>query len=297
MERRLGVLLNPSSGKGRVAQHAAELVAALASAGDRVQVLQGHSPEHADEVVAEAMAAGLDALVAVGGDGTVHLALQHVVGTGVALGIVPLGTGNDAARGVGIGSDTVAGAVPAILEGHTVTFDVGQVSTDTGLSRYFLCAVSTGFDALVNARANRMRRPAGDSRYALATFAELRTFRPVPYRAVVDGEVRRDEAMFVVVGNGPSYGGGMRICDGADLHDGRLSLVWIHRLSRVQLLRLFPTVYTGAHLHHPAVMRQEVREVRLEAPGQLAFADGEPVGDLPVTVRAVPGGVRVLVPR
>lgn len=297
MDRRIGVLLNPASGKGRVGREAPQLIEALGSRGDRVVVLRGDSAEHADRLVSEAVASGLDALVAVGGDGTVHQALQHTAGTELPLGIVPLGTGNDAASALGLSPATPLDAAAVILAGHIRSVDVGHAHAADGTQRYYLCVLSTGFDALVTERANRMTRAPGDSRYVLATLGALRTFQPIQYHARIDGEQRVDRAMFVAVGNGPTYGGGMRICDGADMHDGMLSLVWIHTLSRVQLLRLFPTVYSGAHLAHPAVLRREVREVHLSAEGHVAFADGEYVGPLPVAVRAVPDGVRVLVPQ
>ena len=300
--RRIGVLLNPTSGKGAVGRQAPAVLAALGSRGDEVVELRGHDAEHANTLVSEALGSGLDALVAVGGDGTVHLALQHVAGTQVPLGIVPLGTGNDAALALGITSHTIEGSVPAVLDGHVRTFDVGQVVPAEGPARYFLCAVSTGFDALVNERANRMTWPAGSLRYVRAMLAELRTFRPLAYQARLGADEgtadeRADRAMFVVVANGPCYGGGMHIAAGTDMHDGRLTVVWVHELSRPRLLRLMPTVYSGGHLAYPEVERLELPEVRLDSPGLVAFADGERMGPLPVTVRAVPNGVRALVPR
>lgn len=305
--RRIGVLLNPSSGKGAVGRQARAVLAALGSRGDEVVELRGDDAEHANAVVAEAVGVGLDALVAVGGDGTVHLALQHVAGTQLPLGIVPLGTGNDAALALGITSHTIEGSVPAILDGHVRTFDVGQVIPAEGPARFFLCAVSTGFDALVNERANRMTWPAGSLRYVRAMLAELRTFRPLPYRALLGrgegadagepSDERVDQAMFVVIANGPCYGGGMQIAAGTDMHDGRLTVIWVHELSRPRLLHLMPSVYSGGHLAYPEVERLELSEVRLDSPGLVAFADGERIGPLPITVRAVPNGVRALVPR
>jgi diacylglycerol kinase (ATP) len=296
VDRRIGVLLNPASGKGRVSRLAPDLVAALSARGDEVVVLQGDSVEDAHRRVAEVVGS-LDALVAVGGDGTVHMALQHVVGADLPLGIIPVGTGNDGAAAIGLAHLSVTQAAEIVLDGHTRRVDLGHVRAGNGVERFYLCVLSTGFDAMVTERANRMSRALGDSRYVLATLATLRTFQPIDYEARIEGEVRRDRAMFVAVGNGPTYGGGMRICDGTDMNDGTLSLVWIHTLSRVQLLRLFPTVYSGAHLDHPGVLHRQVREVELAAEGQMAYADGEYVGPLPVTVRAVPDGVRVLVPR
>jgi diacylglycerol kinase (ATP) len=164
VKRRIGILLNPASGKGRVGRLAPELIAALRTRGDEVVVLQGDGVEDARAKVGQAVAAGLDALVAVGGDGTVHLALQHAAGTDLPLGIVPLGTGNDAAVALGLGPASLSEAAEVVLEGHTRPVDLGHVRAADGVERFFLCVLSTGFDALVTERANRITRAPGDSR-------------------------------------------------------------------------------------------------------------------------------------
>ncbi len=187
MDRRIGVLLNPASGKGRVGRLAPELLEALGSQGDEVVVLRGDSAEHAQQLLAAAVADGLDALVAVGGDGTVHQALQHTAGTDLPLGIIPLGTGNDAASALGLTAGSPSDAAAVVLDGHARPVDVGHVRTADGVERFFLCVLSTGFDALCTARANRITRAPGNSRYVLATLAELRTFKPISYRARIDG--------------------------------------------------------------------------------------------------------------
>jgi diacylglycerol kinase (ATP) len=296
VKRRIGVLINPSSGGGRVTRHSAEVLRGLASRGDEVLAIQGDTETHARELVEQAVSEGLDALVAVGGDGTVHLALQSVVGTDTALGIVPLGTGNDAATTVGLGKVGRAGAVSVILAGHSRKFDVGRMETADATVRHFLCVMSSGFDSGANERANAMSWPSGTALYIRAMLSELRTFRPIAYRAVLDDEVVVRDGMMVSVGNGPLFGGGMKVCDGADVHDGMLDVVWLNTVSRRRLLAIFPKVYSGKHLNDPAVQTWRVRSVSLEAPGQVAYADGEPVGPLPVTVTTVPDGVRVLVP-
>ncbi len=295
MPRRLGVLLNPTSGRGRVARHCDDVLRGLARRGDRVVVIEEPTAAAARAALATALADGLDAVVAVGGDGTVHMALQAVAGTDVALGIVPMGSGNDAARSLGIPQHP-ARALGTVLDGVAVAVDTGTVTAPDATLTHFLCILTTGFDSLVNDRANRMTWPPGQSRYVVAMLAELRTFRPRAYRMVVDGEQRDEPAMIVSLGNGPAYGGGMRLCPTADLHDGLLSMVWMSPLSRPALLRAFPRVYAGTHLAHPAIHERSVREVVLDAPGLVAYADGERIGPLPVTVRAAPGAVRVLVP-
>lgn len=296
MGRRIGVLLNPSSGRGRVAREAARVLTRLRGSGDEVVVVRGESAGQGERLLADAMADGLDALVAVGGDGTVHMALQAVVGTATALGVVPLGTGNDAARELGIPLGDCDRAVDVVLAGHGLAFDTGVVETSDGRRRNFLCILSTGFDSMVNERANRMSWPAGEARYVLAMLAELRTFRPIPYEVSVDGVHTSERAMLVSVGNGASFGGGMRMCPGADLHDGLLNMVTLGPVARWDLVRTFPKIYSGRHMQHRAASERLGRILELDAPGQVAYADGERIGPLPVTVKAAHDSVRVLVP-
>ena len=269
----------------------------LASRGDHLVVIEGQSAEDAEHLLADAMADGLDILVAVGGDGTVHQALQAVVGTDTALGIIPLGTGNDAGNSVGLAKASPESAVSVVLAGSRRAFDVGRIDAADGTTRHFLCVMSSGFDSSANERANQMTWPSGTALYIRAMLAVLRTFRPIPYRAELDGEVVVDDGMLVSVGNGPAFGGGMLVCAGADMHDGLLDLIWVHSMPRRRLFTVFPKVYSGKHLEHPDVESRRVISATLDAPGQVAYADGERVAPLPVTVTAVPDGVQVLVPR
>ncbi len=157
-------------------------------------------------------------------------------------------------------------------------------------------AASSGFDSQVNERANRLTWPRGAARYPAAMLGELRVFRPVAYEVRLDGELLRMPAMLVAVGNGRSYGGGMQICPAADLSDGLLDVTVLAPVPTLRFLRLFPSVYRGRHVHLPEVSTFRVRSVQLEAPGMTAYADGEPLGPLPLTAEAVPAGLTVLVP-
>ena len=141
-----------------------------------------------------------------------------------------------------------------------------------------------------------MRWPKGRSRYNLAILAELRVFRPVPFTIVLDGTEHTAEAMLVAVGNGTSYGGGMKVTPGARVDDGLLEVTVLGRISKPEFLRVFPKVYKGTHVEHPAVTVHAAREVSLRAPDVVAYADGERVQPLPVDVTCVPGALQVLVP-
>jgi diacylglycerol kinase (ATP) len=283
--------VNPTSGKGKGARVAAAALPRLRAAGLDVTELRGTDSDHATELARAAVADGTDALVVIGGDGSVHLGLQAVAGTTTPLGILPAGTGNDAARVLCIPLDDPVAAAGIVAAGHVRAVDVARAGT-----RWFVGVLAAGFDARVNERANRMRRPRGRMRYNVAMVAELGVFRPIPYHLELDGEVWSADAMLVAVGNGPSYGGGMLVLDGAVIDDGLLDVLVLRKISRPELLRVFPKVYTGAHLEHPAVEVRRARRVTLAAPNIVAYADGERVAPLPLTVEVVPGGLRVLAP-
>ena len=175
-----------------------------------------------------------------GGDGLVHLGVQAVAGTGVPLGLIPSGTGNDVARYLDLPRTDPVAAADRVIASRRRTIDLARSG-----DRWFVTVLAAGFDAIVNERANAMTWPRGQMRYNLATLAELRTFRPIPYVLQLDGETVEHEAMLVAVGNGPSFGGGLRITEGALLDDGLLDVVVITRMSKPKLVRSYPRLFTG----------------------------------------------------
>jgi diacylglycerol kinase (ATP) len=221
----------------------------------------------------------------------VHLALQALAYSATRLGLIPAGTGNDVARYFDIPRKDTAAAADVVVGGRERTVDLAR----TG-SRYFLTVLAAGFDAVVNERANQMTWPKGQMRYNLATLAELRTFRPIPYVLEIDGRQSRFEAMMVAVGNGPSFGGGLRITEGAVLDDGLLDIVVFGPMSRLELVRTYPKLFKGTHIHHAEYRHHRGRLVTITAPGITAYADGERIAALPLTVEVAPLALRVLVP-
>lgn len=296
MTSEITLCVNPTAGRGRGAHAAQPAAAALRDAGYAVRTVVGHGAADALARARDAVAAGTGALVAVGGDGMTSLALQAVASTDTPLGVVAVGTGNDFARccGLPLRDPAAAGQViaDALKAGRTRAVDLGRVG-----DRYYGTVLASGFDSRVNDRGNRMRWPAGRLRYDLALLLELAGLHTVPYRLRLDdGPWREVEATLVAVGNGPSYGGGMRICAGARPDDGLFDVTVVGPCSRATLLRVFPRVYRGTHVGHPAVTVHRAARVTLAAEGVTAYADGEPLGGLPLTARTVPGAARVLVP-
>jgi diacylglycerol kinase (ATP) len=287
--REIAVLTNPTAGMGRGAKVRDLAVARLRAAGLTVRDLQGRDADEALDLARQCVADGVDAVVVCGGDGMVHLAVQAVATTGIPLGIVPAGTGNDVARYFDIPRKDPAAAVARVVAGATRTIDLARSGT-----AYFVTVLAAGFDAVVNERANRMTWPKGQMRYNLATLAELRVFEPLPYVLQLDDRQVSLEAMLVSVGNGPSFGGGLRIAEGAVLDDGLLDVVIIKPMSKPQLVRTYPKLFRGTHVHHPAYEHHLVRSVTVAAPGIVTYADGERFGPLPLTVECAPGALTVL---
>ncbi|HVB27731.1 MAG TPA: diacylglycerol kinase [Mycobacteriales bacterium] len=295
MPQRIALMVNPTAGKGRAAKSAAAAVEVLRAARVSVEVLIGRDVAEAQQLALDAVARGTDALVALGGDGMVHLAVQAVATTTTPLGIIAAGTGNDLATCLGLPVGDVAAAARCVAD-----LLVRGVSTPTDAvragARWWACVLGSGFDSKVNDRANRLRWPRGRARYNLAILAELRVFRPLPFTVTYDGERVSTEAMLVAVGNAQSYGAGMRVLPDARVDDGLLDVMVLGPVSKPEFLKVFPKVYKGTHTTHPAVTIRRAREVTISSPGVSAYADGEYLADLPVTNVCVPGALRVLRP-
>jgi diacylglycerol kinase (ATP) len=287
--RDVALVTNPTAGRGRGRRVRDAALPVLEAAGWKVRRLEGRDAQEAEDLARRAVAEGVDALVVCGGDGLVHLGFQAVAGSDVPLGVLPAGTGNDFARTIGLPRGDAAAAARHLVAGRPQRLDLARSG-----GRYFSTVLAAGFDAIVNERANRMTWPHGQMRYNLATIAELRVFEPLPYVLTLDGRERHLEAMLVAVGNGPSFGGGLRITEGAEIDDGLLDVVVIKPLTKLELVRTYPKLFNGTHVHHPQYERHRVRSVTVAAPGIVGYADGERFGALPLTVECVPAAAWVL---
>lgn len=291
MRTEIALLTNPTSGRGRGSRISDLVAPRLRDAGFHVRELIGRDADEALDLARTCVADEVDTLLVVGGDGMVHLAVQALAGSATRLGLVPAGTGNDVARNLGIPRKDPRAATDVVIGGKERTIDLARVG-----SKHFVTVLAAGFDAIVNERANDMTWPKGQMRYNLATVGELRTFTPIPYVLEIDGEAARFEAMTVAIGNGPSFGGGLRITEGAELDDGLLDVVAILPMGRMGLVRTYPKLFKGTHVHHPMYRHWHARTVTVAAPGIVAYADGERIAALPLTVEVVPRALRVLVP-
>lgn len=296
------LVVNPAAGRGRAGRILPRVLGGLAEHHVAVDhVVEARDYAHARSACSDAVGSGQPLLV-LGGDGMAHLGLNACAGTGVPLGVIPAGTGNDFCRGVGLPARWTD-AVRIIAAGHTRRLDLMEVTGDTlaphptrpGLE-YVGSVVSTGFDELVNERTNRLPFTIGALSYAWSVLAELAAFRPLRYRIELDGEVRALDAILVAVGNAGVVGGGIRLCPDADVTDGLLDVTIVHPVGRGTLVRLLPTLFTGGFRTHPAVELVRARVVRIDGDGLRAMADGEPLGEPPLTCRAASGALTLYAP-
>ena len=298
------IIANPLAGGGRAVGAASALARALADVGISCHV---HVPGSRSDTIAAARAHAVRGIVvACGGDGTVHDCLQGVMGSDTpdrTLAIWPVGTGNDIARGLGLGTDVGVGHhlafIDAVLENSMTLVDVGSIqtvdqSTDDLATDFFLGVLSCGFDSDVNERANAMPAKVGRARYLLGLARELPVVRPRWYSIDSDGQDRSMAAMVVAIGNGPAYGSGMMICPDADMTDGQLDITVVTNAPKHTFVSVLPKVYSGKHVEHPFVESWRATRLRIDAPEALVFADGERIGPLPATIAVLPSALQVL---
>jgi diacylglycerol kinase (ATP) len=298
--KRLVVAINPFARFGSSRDVGPMVTAKLRALGH--EVIDLVAPTYED-LIADArreLASRPDALIVVGGDGMVNLGTNLVAGTGVPLGLIPAGTGNDMARALGIPHEDQLAALDILIEAlnrPARVIDAGYVTTSDGTERWFGCMLSAGFDAVVNERANTLKYPRGKSRYTVALLLELLTIKPIQYRITLDGATLDTGGMLVSVGNGISLGGGMKVTPNAKVDDGLLDILVVGPLSRLNFLRIFPKVFKGTHLTEPKVTVYRAKKIRIEADAVVAYADGERLGALPIDVEVRQGALLVFAPQ
>lgn len=289
---KITILFNPAAGRGKSRRTLAEVAGVLRRAGVEPEVYESRSPEHLRELARQAREEKPDVIVAAGGDGTLHYVLNGLVGSGIPLGILPFGSGNDFAKGLGIPPGTRA-AAKVLLNGRTREIDLARVG-----STVYGGIAGVGFDSVVNRFANeRVRRLRGSLAYAWAILRCLNSFHPQPLELRSEARNFSGEVMFTVIGNNVSYGGGVKMTPRARLDDGLLDICIVPAMGKLELLRWLPRAYRGEHLTHPRMVYFQARKIELSSRSPLElFADGEFIQGLPATIVVLPGAVRVIVP-
>lgn len=277
------IVINPISGRGKGSVYGRRTMDFFDRHGVQYRMITGASAEQTSRNLTTFLTNEKDCsgVVAVGGDGLVHLVLQHVANTSIPLAVIPAGTGNDFCRTLGWPLENVEAILQGVFQKPAKRIDLGLVDGE-----WFGAILSTGFDSMVNERANSMKWPKGPSKYNVAILLELLGFKPRSYEIEIDGQKFSTKAMLIAIGNGQSYGGGMRVCPNAALDDDLLDVMVLSPISKLEFLRVFPKVYRGTHIKHPAVRIIRGKRVRINS-AAIAYADGERMGVLPVEAESV----------
>jgi diacylglycerol kinase (ATP) len=296
---RISLVVNPAANSGAAGAVATRVADRLGRAA-QVRLLAGSSQAESISLLAQATERA-DAVIVCGGDGIAHLAANALAEGEVPLGIIPAGSGNDAATTLGMPADPMRAAdalLAALAAGSVARVDLGYIElAPTGAGRWWLTMCYGGFDSRVNERANRMRRPAGPRRYDVAIGLEMLRLRPRRIRLALDDGAEQELAVtLVAIGNAPRYGGGKLMTPDAKMDDGIFDVTVVGPVSRLTLARLAPTLPRAGHIGHPAVTRYRAKEVWLAGEDVVAYADGERVAALPIRTRCVPAALPVLVP-
>ena len=278
---------NPTSGRGKGAKVLSIIENFLRVSNEIFSSIATKSLEQSLLLLAESIKDYPHAkIIVIGGDGMVHAAINNAREN--PIGLIPAGTGNDFARALGLPLDDPIESIKKVLSAEVEEVDLGKVGDE-----YFAAICSTGFDSIVNERANKLKWPTGKMKYNIAMLLELPRFKPRSYEIVIDGKKMQTQAMLIAIANGLSYGGGMKVCPTAEIHDGLLDVMILTPVSKFEFVRIFPSVFKGLHVTHPAVTIHQGRTVHISADA-VAYADGERIGTLPIDVSISPNQLRVL---
>lgn len=277
------IVINPTSGRGRGAEVGKTVVGYFSRNDLKYQILTGNSAENLRHQLEEFLKQNptCPGVICVGGDGLAHLVLQAVVPVGVAFAVIPAGTGNDFVRTLNWPLDKLDFQLDYVTTQEPTKIDLGLVDGE-----WFGAVLSSGFDSVVNERANSLKWPTGPAKYNVAIALELPLFKPSHFEIELDDQRFSTEAMLVAVGNGSSYGGGMQVCPKASINDGYFDVMILRPVSKIEFIKVFPKVYSGQHIHHPEVDVYRTRKIRISS-NAVAYADGERIGALPVSAECV----------
>jgi len=281
------LVINPVSGLGKGASIGKYVAGYLNTNSVPYTIITGNS----SEILLKHFEIFLDShpqckgVIAVGGDGLFHIVLQKIIPAQLPITLIPAGTGNDFVRSLGWDLDDIDSQLSHVLSNPAKRLDAGLVDGE-----WFGSVLSTGFDAVVNERANKLKWPKGPMKYNMSVVMELPRFQPKNYEIHLDDRTITTQAMLIAVGNGRSYGGGMLVCPEADMTDGFFDVMILHPVSKLEFIKVFPSVFIGAHIDHPAVEIVKSKKVRIVS-NSVAYSDGERIGQLPVNAECIHGAM------
>jgi len=286
------VIVNPTANRGRVLQVLPQVEGKLKELGIDFTLRISPSPDAPPKMAREGIAEGFQRIVAAGGDGTSHALGGAMAGTGITLGFLPLGRGNDFSTALAIPRDPLA-ACEVLRSGQSVQIDAGR----SGTGQLFVNMAGAGFDSEVNRYGNQVRWIQGGIVYYYAAIVQIFRFKAANFTLLHDNGAWKGKALMIGIGNSPQYGGGMRLTPHAKVNDGLFDIVVVGDLGKGDFLRTLPKVFSGSHLSNPKVFEFKTRriEISCDAP-YCSYADGDFFSDLPMTLEIVPLALRVWVP-
>ena len=277
------LVINPVSGQGRGTTVGTYVAGYLNQHAIDFTIVTGNSSIALSDHLRTFISKNPDCegVIAVGGDGLMHIALQLVVPSQIPFTIIPAGTGNDFVRTLGWDLEAIDKQLNQVITTAPSPIDLGLVDGE-----WFGAILSTGFDSVVNEKANTMTWPKGPMKYNAAIAIELPRFKPRHYEITLDDRTISTEAMLVAVANGRSYGAGMLVCPNANISDGLFDVMVLHPISKFEFMKVFPQVFAGTHISHPAVEIVRSKNVRIESKA-VAYSDGERIGQLPIAAECI----------
>ena len=285
------LVINPVSGQGKGATVGTYVAGFLKQRSVDYTIVTGNSSialmDHLQTFIEKNPEC--EGVIAVGGDGLLHILLQRIVPAQIPFTLIPAGTGNDFVRTMGWDLENIDSQLESVLTNRPSTIDLGLVDGE-----WFGAILSTGFDSVVNEKANSMRWPKGPMKYNAAIATELPRFKPRHYEISLDDRIVSTEAMLIAVANGRSYGGGMLVCPNASISDGYFDVMVLHPVTKLEFVKVFPRVFAGTHVTHPAVEILRSKTVRIESKA-VAYADGERIGQLPVSAECISNAIQTWV--
>jgi diacylglycerol kinase (ATP) len=284
------LVLNRSSGKGNLSKTFKNFTDLCKLNGVSYQVIDEGSAGATDSQIQDALSkSDYEAVIAFGGDGLVSICIQHLANSKIGFTVVPTGTGNDFARSIGTYRRSVQDIFESITKLNRVQIDLG-VSKSDEFEKYFVQVLSMGFDASVNEFANKMKYPKGKIKYTIAMLFLLPRAKNIEFDIQQNSRSIKVRSMLIAIANGSTYGGGMRILPDASFQDGLLDLLYVDPVSKLTLLSIFPRVFRGTHIKHPAVHLLSASDFQITGLTK-TFADGEYAGALPIKISILRNGL------
>jgi YegS/Rv2252/BmrU family lipid kinase len=301
-QKKLGIILNPISGRGRAKSIEKPLIEYLRQKNIVFQLEKTKGPRHATDLSSQ-LSREFDIIVALGGDGTVNEVAEGILGSKAVLAFLPIGSGNDFNRLIGI-PKKVNLAIDTIISGTKKFIDLGRVIIQNSIGktqvRYFINTLGIGIDAEIAKEAKRIKYLRGLPLYIIAAIKALSTYSPNEYTISDDGTTRKEKAYLICAGNGIYEGGGFKMLPDASPSDAKLNICLIRKMSVWNAIPLVPKIIQGAHREHSKVTLWDSKGLRISSEQPfILHGDGEIFEENAVDVKIdlIPKAISVIVPK